>query len=373
MQAIPPVDLQKQYAQIQAEADAAVLAVLHSGRYIGGTVVTDFERDFGVYVGTPHNVACNSGTDALYLALRALNIGSGDEVIVPTFTFIATAETVSAVGAKPVFVDMDPQTFNFDLDQVARAITPQTKAIIPVHLFGCPVDMDRLMTLAPSRNLFVIEDCAQATGAMWGDRQVGAIGDVGCFSFFPTKNLGGCGDGGMATTHNPDLAEKMRVIREHGSKVRYQHEAIGINSRLDAVQAAILGVKLPYLDRWNEQRAAIAQGYTDRLAGIPGITLPQAPQGGRHVWNQYTIQVRQGRDRLRQHLQDQGILSMVYYPCPLHLQPVYLAIGGGKGSLPQAETAMETVLSLPMFPDLTPEEQDRVAQAIRQWAALPVA
>lgn len=369
---VPAFNLTEQFPQIRDEVNAAVLEVLASGKYIGGAAIESFEQDFARYVGTEFCVACNSGTDALYLALRALGVGPGDEVIVPPFTFIATTETVSAVGAVPVFVDVDSETFNLDLDAVERAIGPRTKAIIPVHLFGQPVNMERLMTIARASNLWVIEDCAQATGAKWGDRRVGSIGHVGCFSFYPTKNLGACGDGGAMTVNDPQLAADLRMLREHGQRQRYYHEAIGVNSRLDAIQAVILQIKLRSLDQWNQQRTAIAQRYQQGLAGLPGLRLPQAIAGGTSVWNQYTIQVGEGsagpelRDRLRQALQDRGVGTAVYYPLPLHLQAVYANLGYQPGSLPVSEQLGHCVLSLPMFPELTPEQQDRVINDLRE-------
>lgn len=375
---IPPLDLKRQYQDIGEEVNAAVLQVLASGAYIGGAAVQDFEQQFAAYVGVSECVACNSGTDALYLALRALGIGAGDEVITASFTFIATAETISAVGATPVFVDIDAHTFNLNLEQVAAAITPRTRAIMPVHLFGQPVDMTRLMAIASAHGLPVIEDCAQATGAEWEGQRVGSIGRIGCFSFYPTKNLGACGDGGAITTNDPDLAAKMRCLREHGSRVRYYHEEIGVNSRLDAIQAAILQVKLRYLETWNGQRAAVADRYSQRLSLLPGIEIPRGLPGGRSVWNQYTIRLLQPetgvgsngqsgayRDRVRSELQAQGIIAMVYYPLPLHLQPVYQNLGYKPGHLPVSEQMCHEVLSLPMFPELTSEQQDRVVDTLK--------
>lgn len=367
MRQIPPVDLGRQYATIAEEANAAVLDVLCSGRYIGGTAVTDFEKHFAQYHQVEYATGCNSGTDALYLALKALGVGPGDEVITSTFTFIATAEAISMCGATPIFVDITASTFNLDLDQVDVAITPQTKAIIPVHLFGQPVDMTRLEDIAKRHNLFIVEDCAQATGAKWGDRLVGSIGDAGCFSFFPTKNLGGCGDGGTVTTNDGVLYERIKMLREHGSKIRYQHDAMGVNSRLDALQAVILSIKLRHLDHWNQQRQAIAQRYQQLLTSLPGIQLPQATPGGTHVWNQYTLLV-QGieRDQLRHDLQERGITTMVYYPKPLHLQPVFRKFGYHTGQFPIAEQCSQQVLSLPMFPGLTSQEQEHVVTTLRE-------
>lgn len=326
MSTIPPVDLSRQYQVISEEANHAVLEILRSGRYIGGEAVSELERQFALYHGVSDCVACNSGTDALYLALRALGIQAGDEVITSTFSFIATAEAINLVGAVPVFVDIDINTFNLDVALLEKVLTPQTKAIIPVHLFGQSVNMSEVVNFARSHNLFVIEDCAQATGAEWYGQKVGSIGDIGCFSFFPTKNLGGCGDGGAITTNNPQLAAQIRMVKEHGSKVRYFHEVIGVNSRLDAVQAVILQIKLKYLDFWNNQRIEIAQRYRELLQPLPNITLPTALAGGKHVWNQYTI-LTENRDQIRAALQEKDVLSMVYYPIPLHLQPVYQYLG----------------------------------------------
>ncbi len=364
MSTIPPVDLSRQYQVISEEANHAVLEILRSGRYIGGEAVSELERQFALYHGVSDCVACNSGTDALYLALRSLGIQAGDEVITSTFSFIATAEAINLVGAVPVFVDIDINTFNLDVALLEKALTPQTKAIIPVHLFGQSVNMSEVVNFARSHNLFVIEDCAQATGAEWHGQKVGSIGDIGCFSFFPTKNLGGCGDGGAITTNNPELAAQIRMVKEHGSKVRYFHEVIGVNSRLDAIQAVILQIKLKYLDFWNNQRIEIAQRYRELLQPLPNITLPAALAGGKHVWNQYTI-LTENRDQIRAALQEKDVLSMVYYPIPLHLQPVYQYLGYKKGDLPVAELASEKVLSLPMFPDLSFEEQQQVAYALK--------
>jgi len=422
---VPPLDLSLQYKTIQDEVSACVQAVLASGRYIGGSTVAAFEQDFGEYIGVKETIACNSGTDALFLALRALNIGPGDEVITTPFTFIATAEMISAVGATPVFVDIDPQTFNFDLEQIPNAITEKTKAIIPVHLFGQPVDMTRLMAIAQSYHLAVIEDCAQATGATWQGQKVGSIGHIGCFSFFPTKNLGACGDGGAVTTQDPALAQSMRIIKEHGQSTRYTSETIGINSRLDALQAAILRIKLRYLDIWNQQRQTLARRYNQLLYPLSEIITPQEITSGESVWNQYTIRVQrdqgeQGvggageemgaggageaggaggvggagevnsfqnpkpitqnplpithyslpslkpRDYLRNYLQEQGIGSMIYYPIPLHQQPVYQNLGYRANQLPIVETVCQEVLSLPLFPELSPEQQDQVITAIKE-------
>jgi dTDP-4-amino-4,6-dideoxygalactose transaminase len=369
---IPPVDLIRQYKLIGEEVDLAVLDVVRSGRYIGGDAVSGFERQFSKYVGTSHCVSCNSGSDALYLALRAFNIGLGDEVVTSPFTFIATAETISMTGATPVFVDIDRTTFNLNIDLLEKAITPKTKAIIPVHLFGQPVGMTQLMDIAQRHNLYVIEDCAQATGARWKEKRVGNIGHIGCFSFFPTKNLGTCGDGGAITTNDHAIADTIRTIKEHGSRQRYNHDLIGINSRLDTIQAAILQVKLRYLDRWNQQRRAVAQRYHELLKFILGIQLPQELFGGYHVWNQYTILVENKRgetevfrDYLQKKLQKKGVISMIYYPIPLHLQKVYQGLGYEIGAFPVTEKTVREVLSLPMFPEISFEEQQQIAYALK--------
>jgi len=381
---IPPLDLTQQFRLICDEVNTAVLAVLASAQYINGPVVEGFEQQFAEYIGTDACVSCNSGTDALYLALRSLQIGSGDEVITTPFTFFSSAEVISAVGATPVFVDIDSQTFNLDLSQVEAAITDRTKAILPVHLFGQPVDMTWLMAIANRHHLFVIEDCAQSAGAEWAGAKVGSIGHIGCFSFYPTKNLGACGDGGAVTTNDLAIAQKIRALRTHGERRRYIHEDIGLTSRLDAVQAAVLQVKLRYLETWNWQRQQVAAQYDQILKPIPGVVTPQLIAGGRTVWHQYTIRLtdphtKNGsaagglhdllaaphRDRVRQQLQQQGVSSMIYYPLPLHLQPVYANLKYQPGQFPVVERFSHEVLSLPMFPELTPEQQDRVGYALK--------
>jgi dTDP-4-amino-4,6-dideoxygalactose transaminase len=367
---IPAFDIKQQYSTLEAEVSAAVLDVLASGRYIGGPVVASFEQQFADYTAVSECVGCNSGTDALFLALRALNIGAGDEVITTPFTFIATAEVISAVGAKPVFVDIDATTFNLNVKQLAAAITPKTKAIIPVHLFGQPVDLTALMDVAEAHNLLVVEDCAQSTGASWTGQKVGSIGHIGCFSFYPTKNLGAYGDGGAITTNDPEIAAKLRVLKEHGQKNRYYYEEIGVNSRLDAIQAAILQIKLRYLDIWNNQRRKVASRYHQFLNQVPGIIAPQELAGGMGVWNQYTIRVLGNkRDLIRSQLQERGVNTMVYYPHPLHLQPVYESLGYKQGQLPVTEQVCQEVLSLPMFPELSEQQQDQVIYSLKDCLA----
>jgi len=368
---IPPIDLARQYKHIENQVSVAVQEILTSGRYVGGLAVQGFEEQFAAYMNTSECVACNSGTDALYLALRALQISSGDEVITTPFTFIATAEVITRVGATPIFVDIDPQTFNLDVNQIAAAITPKTKAILPVHLFGQPVDMTAIMDIAQAHDLAVIEDCAQATGAEWAGQKVGSIGHIGCFSFFPTKNLGACGDGGAVITNDPTLAATIRMLREHGMRDRYHHEATGINSRLDALQATILQIKLGYLDQWNQARSQIADRYHQLLQPVPEIALPQETVGSHAVWNQYTIRLTQDsrssdyRDHIRQNLQQMGIISMVYYPLPLHLQSVYQSLEYQLGDFPVVEQVCHQVLSLPIFPELSFSEQQQVVYGLK--------
>ncbi|NEO55137.1 MAG: DegT/DnrJ/EryC1/StrS family aminotransferase [Okeania sp. SIO3B5] len=374
---IPPLDLTQQYKSIAEEINSRVQEVLSSGRYIGGSIVDEFEQQFANYIDVSHCVSCNSGTDALFLALRAVNIGPSDEVITTPFTFFATAEVISAVGATPVFIDIDPQTFNLDIEQLQSAITEKTKAILPVHLFGQPVDMTRLMAIARSHNLIVIEDCAQATGAEWSGKKVGSFGDIGCFSFFPTKNLGAFGDGGALTTNNSAIADQVRMLKNHGQSAKYFYEHIGINSRLDTIQAAILQVKLRYLDSWNEQRRDLADRYFEFMSGINGVIPPQELAGSRCVWNQYTIRLKSQdleatvksrfssslRDLIRIQLQNKGIGSMIYYPTPLHLQPVYKFLAFRQ--LPIVEQFSHQVLSLPMFPELSTQQQEQVIFALK--------
>jgi len=295
-------------------------------------------------------------------------------VITTPFTFVATAEVISAVGATPVFVDIELDTFNLDLNQVEAAITDRTRAIIPVHLFGQPTNMTRLMAIAQAHNVFVVEDCAQSTGAEWQDKRVGSIGHIGCFSFYPTKNLGACGDGGAITTNDVALRDRLRRLRDHGRRGAYYYEELGVNSRLDAVQAAILQIKLRYLDQWNQQRRTISDRYQQLLSPIPGIVLPQEIPGGKSVWNQYTTRVtRQSepetnelfRDTLRSRLQERNVLSMVYYPLCLHLQAAYKDLSYQSGQLPNSEQASQEVLSLPMFPELRPDQQEQVAYSLK--------
>ncbi len=377
--AVPLFDLTQQYQALAPELLAQVEAVMASGRYVNGPFVQAFEHQFASYLsgggsasGSLQVVGCNSGTDALFLALRALGIGPGDEVLTSAFSFFASAEVISLVGAKPVFVDIDPSTFNLDPTQLESLITERTKAIIPVHLFGQAVDMDAVMAVAQAYDLRVIEDCAQAVGSCWRGQPVGTIGDLGCFSFYPTKNLGGIGDGGAICTQDPDLAQKLRILKEHGQSGAYQHSQIGVNSRLDALQAVILSVKLRHLPEWTLRRRMLAAHYQSLLAGIPDLVIPQGIPGAGSVWNQFTLRILGDpgrRDQVQADLQRLGISSRVYYPIPLPLQPVYQELGYRVGDYPQAETCCQQVLSLPMFPELKGSQQQHVATALRQAVA----
>ena len=363
---IPILDLREQYHELKAEIGRAVEEVFEGGHFINGPNVQALEKEIAAYVGTSHAVGLNSGTDALHLALRALDIGPGDEVITTPFTFVATTEAIGIVGATPVFVDIDPATFNIDPALIEAAITPRTKAILPVHLYGHPAPMREILAIAQKHKLAVVEDCAQAIGAMIDGKKVGSFGDVGAFSFFPSKNLGAYGDGGMVTTNRTDLADRMRSLRAHGGRVKYHHEELGVNSRLDEVQAAILRVKLPRLDRWIERRRANAAWYGEHLGSFAAV--PQETEGTIHAYHQYTIRVRD-RDRVQQQLKDAGVQTMVYYPVPLHLQEVHSALGHGAGSFPHSEQAAREVLSLPMFPELSAEQREAVAAAVREALA----
>lgn len=363
---IPLLDLSRQYETIKEEINHAVLEVLAGGRYILGENVKLFEQEVAAYIGVPYAVGVASGSDALYLALLALGIGPGDEVIVPAFTFFATAGSVARTGATPVFADIKTDTFNIDPADLEKRITDRTKAIIPVHLYGQAADMDEIMAIAGERGIKVVEDAAQAFGATYKGRRVGALGDMACFSFFPSKNLGGAGDGGMVVTADADLAEAVRVLRVHGSRPKYYHHRLGINSRLDEIQAAILRVKLRHLEKWNVARRQVAGLYQEALAASgekAGLTLPGEDTDRLHIYHQYTVRVPE-RDRIQGRLKEKGISTAIYYPLPLHLQPVFKYLGYEPGSLPVAERACREVLSLPMDPGLTAEQVETVAGAL---------
>lgn len=366
---VPLLDLKAQYRAIRAEVLEAIAMVCDEQGFVLGPRVSAFEEAIAKYVGSTHAIGCASGSDALLLALMAMGVKAGDEVITVPFTFFATAGAISRLGAKPVFVDIQPDTFNIDPEQVARALTPRTKAIIPVHLFGQCADMAALTQLARQKHVRVIEDACQAIGATQQGKRAGILGDTSCFSFFPTKNLGGFGDGGIITTNDDGLAESMAMLRVHGSRVRYLHEAVGINSRLDALQAAVLHVKLKYLDQWTEGRRRNALRYQQLFTGAnlqDRVVLPPTAPGNFHVYNQYTVRV-QKRDELRTFLKDNGAGTEVYYPLPMHLQNCYRDLGHQKGAFPVSERAAEEVLSLPIYAELTGEQQSYVVDRIAEF------
>lgn len=360
---IPILDLKRQYNQIGKEIEKEVVDVLRSGTYILGPHNKALETDMAKYIGVKHAVGLNSGTDALHLALRALDIGEGDEVITVAFTFVATTEAIGIVNAKPVFVDIDPDTFNIDVEKIENAITPKTKAIIPVHLYGQPCDMNVIMEIAKKHDLFVIEDCCQAIGATFNGQMVGSFGDVGCFSFFPTKNLGAMGDGGLLTTNSQAIKDRIIALRNHGGAIRYYHEEIGVNSRLDEVQAAILRVKFKHIDEWNKKRRQNAYRYNELFANCDDVITPVELDDTYCVYHQYTVKIP-NRDEVHKLLQEAGIGAMIYYPVPLHLQKVHEYLGVKEGSLPKTEDDTKVVMSLPMFPELTAEEQKTVAETL---------
>jgi dTDP-4-amino-4,6-dideoxygalactose transaminase len=362
---IPLVDLKAQYRSIRGEIDAAIQRVVSNTSFILGKEVDDFEKAFAAYSGVPEAVGVASGTAALHLALVAHCIGPGDEVITTAHTFIATAEPISMTGAKPVFVDIDPRTYNLDPQRVEDAITPRTRAIIAVHLYGNPAPLDPLMEIAKRRGVWLIEDAAQAHGAEYRGRRVGSIGHMACFSFYPGKNLGAYGDAGAVTGNDSELLAKVRRLRDHGRTSKYEHEDIGFGERLDALQAAILGAKLPHLEQWTEQRRAHARTYDELLNGLD-LVLPYAEAGSRHVYHLYIVRTAR-RDPLLEHLRSRGVGAGIHYPVPLHRQPAYLKQGYGKVSLPVTERAAREVLSLPMFPELTRDQIETVAGAIQEF------
>ncbi|MBA3714947.1 MAG: DegT/DnrJ/EryC1/StrS family aminotransferase [Pyrinomonadaceae bacterium] len=359
--AIPILDLKQQYVAIQDEINTAIQGVLESTQFVLGPAVNELERRVAAYCECQHGVGVASGTDALRLSLAALEIGPGDEVITTPFTFVATANTISHSGAKPVFVDIEPGTYNLDPAAVEDAITPRTKAIMPVHLYGQSAEMDTIMDVAERYGLKIIEDCAQAIGARYKGKRLGSIGHIGCLSFFPSKNLGAYGDAGMVVTNDEGLAEKIDVLRRQGGHKKYYHEVLGFNSRLDTLQAAILNVKLNYLEQWNEGRRTVAHRYNDLLSDMPVVTPYESPDS-HHVYHQYTIRSPQ-RDELASHLKEHGVSTMIYYPIPLHHQQLYAEMSALH--FPNAELAGREVLSLPIFPELTERDQEFIADTIR--------
>ena len=357
------LDLRAQYASIREEIEAAIEEVLESQRFILGPQLEGLESEIAGYCGTRYAVGVGSGTDALALALHAANVGPGDEVVVPSFTYLATASSVSLLGAEPVFAEIQPDTFNLDPDKIASKITPRTKAIIPVHLYGQAADMDPILEIARKHNLSVLEDNAQAMGATYKGKQTGSIGDLACLSFYPTKNLGGYGDGGMVLTNSEALCRRLRGLRNHGETKKYLSAEQGWNSRLDEIQAAILRVKLRHLDAWNAKRRAHAAWYDKILRGVREIRTPRAAEWGNHVYHQYTIRVAD-RDRVQRLLVEDGITTSIHYPTCIHLQPIYATLGHRAGHLPESERASQEVLSIPIYPELTREQGERIVQAL---------
>jgi dTDP-4-amino-4,6-dideoxygalactose transaminase len=367
---IPLLDLKAQHAPMRDEILDAITRVVDSQRFILGGEVDALEREIAAYCGTRHAIGCASGSDALILALRAFDIGPGDEVLTTPYTFFATAGAIHHVGAVPVFADIEPDTLNIDVEQAARilAARPRIRALMPVHLYGACADMDPLLALAKEHSIPLIEDAAQAIGAEYKGRRAGSMGAVGCFSFFPSKNLGGYGDGGMLTTNDDETAARLKSLRMHGSRVKYFHETVGYNSRLDALQAAVLRVKLKYLDNWTEGRRQNANLYRAALAGSP-VALPRpAAYQTRHIYNQFVIR-GENRDALQRHLSECGIGTEVYYPLPLHLQQCFAHLGGKAGDFPVSEQAAKETLALPVYPELMPDDIDYVAGNIQSFYA----
>jgi dTDP-4-amino-4,6-dideoxygalactose transaminase len=360
---IPYLDLKAQYQQIQKEIQAAVNKVLESGHYVLGPEVQAFEEAFASYCGTKYAVAVNTGTSALHLALLAAGVGPGDEVITTPLTFVATTASILYIGAKPVFVDIDPKTLNLDASKVITAITPKTKALLPVHLHGKPVEMDPLLDISKKSGIPLIEDAAQAHGAEYRGKRAGSMGLAGCFSFYPGKNLGAYGEGGAVTTNDEALAKKVKVLRDWGAEKRYHHDLAGFNFRMEALQGAILGVKLKHLDKWTEARQALAKRYDEKLKGAP-LEIPTMPFGVRHVYHVYPVLVEK-RDKLQDHLNAKGIQTNIHYPIPVHLQKAYAHLGHKSGDFPLAEKACSQLLSLPLYPEMTPAQVDEAVAAVR--------
>jgi dTDP-4-amino-4,6-dideoxygalactose transaminase len=364
---IPLVDLEAQYRSLKQEIDQAVHRVIESGQYILGPEVAAYEEEMAKYLGAGYAVGVASGTDALQIALLACGIGPGDEVITTPFTFIATTEAIAKCGARPVFVDIDPRTYNIDAAAIGPRITGRTRSILPVHLYGHPADMAPILELARRHNLRVIEDNAQSLGAEYKGVKVGTMGDVGCLSFFPSKLLGAFGDAGMVITNDPEIAEKAKILRNHGTKQKYYNVIPGFNSRLDSLQAAVLRVKLRRIDRWIELRRRAARLYSERLSELDGINAPYEAEYARHVYNYYTVGLPGKRKELQQSLAAQGISTAIYYPLSLHLQEVYRHLGYGEGDFPVSETAQQRLLSLPIYPELGEEQIEIITKAVHDF------
>lgn len=364
------IDLVFQYRSIKTRVDKTVLETIESGQFILGENVKNLEKEIAKFIGAKYAIGVNSGTDALFLSLKSLGIGKGDEVITTPFTFIAAAETIANCGARPIFVDIDPKTYNINPLKIEKAITKKTKAILPVYLYGQMADMEKITQIAKRKSLFIIEDAAQALGAKqkiageW--RMAGNIGDFGCFSFFPTKNLGAFGDAGMITINDEKLAEKLKMFRNHGSRKKYYHEFLGISSRLDEIQAAIILTKLPYLNRWNDSRRKIAAFYNKNLRGIKKLKTPIIAENNYHIYHQYTVRTKY-RDALKNYLEKEGVPTAIHYPLPLHLQPAFKYLDYKKGDFPEAERAAEEVLSLPIYPGLKRIDQQKIVKTIKEF------
>jgi dTDP-4-amino-4,6-dideoxygalactose transaminase len=364
---VPLVDLKRQYQSIKEEINSAISSVLESGKFIMGENVKKFEDDFARYIGTKHAIGVASGTDALMLALKALGVRGGDEVITVSFTFISTVDSIIRNGAYPIFIDINLEDYTMNTSQVERAITKRTKALLPVHLYGYPVDMDPLLEVADKHGLYIVEDAAQAHGAEYKGRKVGSIGHVSCFSFYPSKNLGAYGDGGMVVTNDDEVAEKVRMLREYGQKNKYHHLMLGYNSRLDEIQAAILRVKLKYLDIWNEKRRKNAKLYNELLSDVSDMVhLPVEAKGRKHVYHLYVIRTSQ-REKLREFLSLNGISTGIHYPIPVHKEPSYANLIEDKVKLPITEQVSNEVLSLPMFAELTEDEIQFICNNIKDF------
>jgi len=364
-QTIPLVDLKAQYAGMRAEIDAAIQNVIDNTSFIMGPAVRTFEAAFAAYCGAAHCIGVSNGTAALELALRAYGIGPGDEVITVAHTFIATAEAISALGATPVFVDIDPDTYTLNPDLLAAAITLNTRAVLPVHIYGQPADMTRINLIAQTHGLVVIEDAAQAHGATWQGQLAGTLADAACFSFYPGKNLGAYGDAGALTTNDATIAEKVRLWRNHGRRSKYLHDLKGFNERIDTLQAAILGAKLPHLAAWTAARRRLAARYSERLADCE-VVLPQVAAEAEPAWHLYVIRTPH-RDPLLDFLKQHGVEAGIHYPVPLHLQPAYTDLNYQVGDLPVTESVADTCLSLPLYPEMSDEQQDRVVELVRQF------
>ena len=362
---VPYLDLKAQLKPLRAELDAAIARTLDNCSFCLGPDVAQFEKDFAQFCGAQYALGFNSGTSALHVAMRLLNVGPGDEVITTPYTFIATSWAISYCGAKPVYVDIDEATFNLDPGRLEKAITPRTKAVMPVHLYGQPFDADAIAAICKKHNLPWVEDAAQAHGARYKGRTIGTLGDMACFSFYPAKNLGACGEGGALVTNNPAYAARAKSLREHGSTVRYHHDEVGYNYRLEGIQGAVLGVKLKHLARWTRERQRVAARYAELLADTP-LQLPAVTAGNESAWHLYTVRSPR-RDELKKHLDANGIGNAVHYPMPLHLQKAYAHLGHQPGDFPVAEKASREVLSLPMFPELTDAQIQRVADVVKEF------